>query len=62
MQRYQVSDTLVKKRPTGVNVALDKQLNWNQIVEPRNSEAPPPLESYDQMKASIQRQQSLKPT
>lgn len=57
MQRYHISEELVKKRPA-MGVSISKQLNWNQIVEPRKSEGPPPLESCDQIKVSTSKKRA----
>ena len=47
MQRYNVKDSLVKKRIAPCNFSIDKQLNWNQLKELKQTETSNGIESYD---------------
>lgn len=51
MQRYNVKDDYFKKRIAGVE-NFDKQLDYNQIMEPGGKEIGPGLEAYDQIEAA----------
>ena len=54
MQKYQISESVVKKRPDVGNLSLSKNISWNQVADPTKKEVAPPLENYDQLKAHKQ--------
>ncbi len=54
MQKYQINDSVVKKRPEAGSLSMSKNISWSQIKDPFKKETGPPIENYDSLKAHKQ--------
>lgn len=52
MQKYNINESVIKKRTDLGNMSMNRQVNYSQIVDPTQKESGPIQgETYDQLKA-----------